>query len=121
MKRSMMQMFVKNSVSAVELYTKAFNAELLCAYQDDKGGYMHSELNAYGQILAVSEITDNVIVGNNMMFCFHFGADGEDNVKKAYEALTDGAEIHTPIGPCDFSPCMFGLIDKFGINWCLFV
>lgn len=31
-----------------------FNAEILGLYPDDNGGYMHSELNAHGQILAVS-------------------------------------------------------------------
>lgn len=48
MLRSMMQVFVKNSVEAVEVYRKAFNAELLCAYPYESGGYMHAELNAYG-------------------------------------------------------------------------
>lgn len=121
MYRSMMQMFVKGSALAVELYKRAFNAELLCAYPNDDGGYMHTELNAYGQILAVSEITEDVIAGNTMMFCFHFGAGGEDNVKAAYEVLKEGANIHASIGPCSFSPYMFGLIDKFGVNWCIFV
>ena len=69
----MMQVFVKNSMEAVALYQKAFDAELLCAYPDGSGGYMHSELNAYGQILAVSEISEDVTIGNTMMFCFHLG------------------------------------------------
>ena len=106
MYRSMMQMFVKGSSEAVEVYKRAFNAELLCAFPNDDGGYMHAELNACGQILAISEI---------MMFCFHFGDGGEENVKIAYEELKGGANIHTPIGPCDFSTYMFGLFDKFGI------
>ena len=46
---------------------------------------MHSELNAHGQILAVSESTDGLVVGNTMQFCFHFGEGGEKYVKKAYE------------------------------------
>jgi len=41
-------------------FQQAFDAELLCAYPDGSGGYMHSELNAYGQILAVSEISEDV-------------------------------------------------------------
>ncbi len=121
MLRSMMQVFVKNSMEAVALYQKAFDAELLCAYPDGSGGYMHSELNAYGQILAVSEISEDVTIGNTMMFCFHLGEGHENQIQKAYEVLKEGASNDTPVGPCDYSPCQFKLIDKFGVCWCLFV
>lgn len=76
--RSMIQAFEKESKEAVELYRKAFNAEILCTYDDGKGGYMHSELNAYGQVINVSEISEGVTIGNLMMFCFHFG-EGSEN------------------------------------------
>lgn len=121
MLRSMMQVYVKGSVEAVKFYEKAFHAEVLEVYPDDNGGYMHSEINAYGQILAVSEINENLVVGNTMQFCFHFGEGGEKNVKDAYEVLKEGATIVTDLGPCDYSSCMFALIDRFGIYWCLFV
>ena len=99
MLRSMMQVFVKNSMEAVALYQKAFDAELLCAYPDGSGGYMHSELNAYGQILAVSEISEDVTIGNTMMFCFHLGEGHENQIQKAYEVLKEGASNDTPVGP----------------------
>lgn len=51
----MMQVFVKGSAEAVELYQRAFSAELLCAYPDGNGGYMHAELDAYGQIVAMDK------------------------------------------------------------------
>ena len=59
MLRTLMQIYVKGSVEAVAVYQKAFNAEILGLYPDDNGGYMHSELNAYGQIIAVSEVPDS--------------------------------------------------------------
>lgn len=121
MLRSMMQVFVKGSAEAVELYRKAFNAEVLCAYSDGNGGYMHAELNAYGQILAISEISEDVVTGNTMMFCFHFGEGGEEKVKTAYEVLKQDAISCSPIGACDYSPCQFVLTDKFGVYWCIFV
>jgi len=120
MKRSMMQMYVKNSVEAVELYQKAFRATIGNVYRNPDGSYMHAELNAYGQILAVSEATDDIIIGNNMQFCLHFEENEVDQVKLAYEVLKNGADIVCPIGECPFSKCMFGLIDRFGINWCIF-
>lgn len=120
MLRSMMQVFVKGSFEAVDLYKKAFNAEILCAYDAGNGGYMHAELDAYGQVIAVSEITENAILGNTMMFCFHFGDGGSEKVKKAYEVLCDGATINNPPEACDYSSCQCVLIDKFGVTWCLF-
>ena len=121
MLRTLMQVYVKGSAEAVAIYQKAFNAEILGLYPDDNGGYMHSELNAYGQIIAVSEVPDNSVIGNTMQFCFHFGDGGEECVRNAYEILKDGATVCVPMGPCDYSPCMFSLIDKFGVYWCLFV
>lgn len=120
MKRSMMQVFVKESREALELYTKAFDGEVLCAYPDGKGGYMHAELKAYGQVIAVSEIAGEVLTGNTMMFCFEFGEGGENFIKKAYEVLKTGAKIENPPGKCDYSPCQCVLTDKFGVTWCLF-
>ena len=82
MLRSMMQVYVKGSAEAVHTYQRAFEAEILGLYPDGNGGYMHSELNAHGQILAVSESTDGLVVGNTMQFCFHFGEGGEKYVKR---------------------------------------
>lgn len=50
MKRSMIQVSVKGSCEALEVYKKAFDAEVLCKYPDEKGNYMHAELNAYGEM-----------------------------------------------------------------------
>ena len=55
-----------------------------------------------------------------MQFCLHFGEGEEEALKKAYEVLKNNAEILFPLGPCEFSPCMADLIDKFGVWWCLF-
>lgn len=120
MLRSLMQIYVKGSAEAVEFYRKAFDAVILGLYPDDSGGYMHSELDVHGQVIAVSELRDETAAGNTMQFCFHFGEGGEEKVRKAYGILKEGAVITDPVGPCDYSPCMFSLTDKFGVSWCLF-
>jgi PhnB protein len=119
----MMQTYVKGSDKAVEFYQKAFDAKLVSSYQNDDGTFYHAELDVYGQILAVAEANPNeeVITGNTMQFCLHFEPDYEDKVRKAYEVLKEGATINYPLSPCDYSPLMVDLIDKFGIRWCLFV
>jgi len=122
MKRSMMQIYVKQSDKAVELYQKAFDADLEASYPFEDGTYMHAELNIYGQILAVSETGDKeTVTGNTMQFCLHFGEGKEALVRKAYDVLKDGAEIIYPLGKCDYSPLMADLTDKYGVRWCIFV
>lgn len=122
MHRSMMQMYVKNSMAALAFYKKAFNAELLCEYPHEDGkGYMHAELNAHGQVLAISEAFAEVVTGNAVQFCLHFGEVGEEHVITAYEVLKDGAKIDAPMGPCPYSPLMFSLVDRYGVYWCVFV
>lgn len=121
MRRTLMQVYVQGSVAAVEMYQKAFDAQILGAYPDGHGGYAHSELDVHGQIVAVSEQAQAPVAGNTMQFCLHFGEGGEAHVERAYAVLKEGAAIHVPLGPCDYSPCMFSLTDRFGICWCLFV
>lgn len=119
--RTLMQVVVKGSEEALALYRKAFDASVLCAYANADGSYMHAELDAYGQVIALTESEEDIIVGNTMMFCFHLGKGGEDAVKKAYEVLKEEAIRCSPIGPCDYSPYQFVLTDKFGVCWCVFV
>lgn len=116
-----MQVYVKGSTEAVQLYQKAFGAKLICDYRNDDGSYMHAELDVFGQILALSESEDEKsITGNTMQFCLHFGEADKDLVEKAFAVLEQDAQILVPLGPCSFSSCMVCLIDKFGVSWCLF-
>jgi len=126
MHRSMMQIYVKNSNQAITFYQNAFGAEVLCNHQNDDGTVAHAELNVFGQILAICETRENEVnAGNSMQFCLRFGEGKEDFVKKLYAVLKeDCIKLTAPItspGECPWSPCLFGLIDKFGVNWCIFV
>lgn len=121
MLRSMMQVYVKNSVEAVELYQKAFDAKIVSEYKNENGTYMHAELDVFVQILALSEsMEEESIAGNTMQFCLHFGEADKEFVEKAFRVLEQDAQILFPLGPSFFSSCMVGFIDKFGVNWCFF-
>ena len=121
MKRSMMQVYVKGSKEALALYKRAFDGRILAEYEGDVSGYMHAELDVQGQVIAVSEANASNIIGDAMQFCFHYGEGGESYVERAYEALREGGKVVAPLGECSFSPLMACVIDKFGVNWCLFV
>jgi PhnB protein len=112
----------------VALYQKAFDAVLTASYPNEDGTFYHAELDIEGVILAMSErnsiyaITDEeTITGNTMQFCLHYGEGNEEKVRKAYDALKTDAKILMPLAPCEFSPLMTDIIDKYGIRWCLFV
>ena len=126
MYRSMMQIYVKNSSQAVLFYQKVFDAEIKCCHQNDDGTVAHAELDVCGQVLAICEARETeVVTGNTMQFCLHFGEGTEEFVQKVYGVLKeDCMQLTAPItgpGECPWSSCLFGLIDKFGINWCIFV
>ena len=121
MHRSMMQVNVKRSDRALKFYQKAFDAKVTASYPQPDGTLYHAELDVYGQILALTELSDEkAVTGNTMQFCLHLGEDKEDVVRKIHDTLKEDAEIHYPLSPCEWSPLMFGLIDKFGVNWCVF-
>lgn len=124
MLRSMMQIYSKGSVEVVELYIKAFNATLGYNVKSSDNSFYHAELDICGHTVAIAETSDinkKWITGNTMQFCFHYGEGCEDKVKQAYEVLKDDGKILFPLGPCEFSPLMTDIIDKFGVRWCLFV
>lgn len=128
MKRSMMQAYVRRSDEAVALYQKAFDAEIISSYPNEDGTFFHCELTIEGQILAVSErnredtiLDGEMVTGNIMQFCLHYGEGNEDKVRKAYEVLKTDAKILVPLGPCEYSVLMTDFIDKYGVRWCLFV
>jgi len=123
MERSMFQAYVRRSDVAAELYKEAFGLDEVADYgRHDDGTYMHAELDVFGQVLALSELPKDATpsAGNTMQLCLHLGGGKEDVVRKAYDVLQDGATIHYPLAPCDWSSLMFGLVDKHGVNWCVF-
>lgn len=122
MKRTMFQLYLKGCDEAIAFYQEAFHATVDAVYRHPENNKIeHAEITAFGQCIAFSESDTDHIRGNTMQFCFHFGEGNESLVQKAYEILSVGAQIDCPLSPCDWSPCMFSLIDKFGVNWCLFV
>ena len=122
MKRTMFQLYLKGCDEAIELYKKAFDATVDAIHRiPENNSIAHAEIRAFGQCISFMERDSESVTGNTMKFCFHFGDGNEETVKKAYEVLKDGAQIELPLGSCDWSPCIFSLIDKFGVNWLLFV
>jgi PhnB protein len=121
MPRTKLQLYLKNCDQAIKLYQKAFDATVDVIYRDERNLIAHAEINVFGQCVAFMEQGSDCIFGNTMQFCFYFNKGDEEIIKKAYDILKDGAKVELPLGPCEWSPLIFCLVDKFGVNWLLCV
>ena len=118
--RSKFQLYLKGCDEAIELYKKAFNATVDAIHRDsESNAIMHAEIQVFGQCIAFMERNTESIIGNTMQLSF--GDGNEEIISKAYEVLKDGAKIELPLGSCEWTPCIFSLIDKFGVNWLIYV
>ncbi|MCX7773257.1 MAG: hypothetical protein N2376_09125 [Clostridia bacterium] len=116
------QVYVRGSIEAVEMYCKAFGAEISFQIKDERNVYAHCELSIGGNLfLAVSEAPDNCDVSpkkawQTMAFnVYEIGS--EEAVRHAYEVLSEGGTVIDALGPCDWNPCCANLIDKYGVFW----
>jgi len=122
MSKSAFHICVKDSTKALEFYQRVFDARLLCRYDNSDGTLYHSEIEAYGQIMMITQSMEGAsVAGNTMMFVLQFEEGNESIVQKIYELLKDEAEIICPLCSCDYSPLQTDLIDKFGVHWCILV
>lgn len=117
------QVYVRGSIEAVQMYCKAFGAEISFEIKDKSGNaYEHCELSVNGQLfMAVSEAPDTCDTGKKSKWqtmAFNvYDMGSEDAVRNAYDILRDGGTVIDPIGPCPWNPCCSNLIDKFGVFW----
>lgn len=122
MRRSLFQCYVRDSLSAVEAYRKAFGAEQVAQTLSPEGVNVHTELDLGGQILAVSELSGaEPVTGSTMEIGLHFRPEEKALVTQAFEVLKSGATVLFPPGPVFYSEYMTEFIDRFGVRWCLFV
>ena len=121
MKRSMMQVYAKNSAEAWEFYKKVFpDAVETCCYKNDDGSIGHAEMTLFGQVIALAQ-WEKAGHGNAMQFCFHFDEAEKHVIDHAYKLLKEGGEVLNPLGEVDYSPYMMALTDRYGVNWCMFI
>jgi len=138
--QTMVSTYVNGSDEAIELYQKAFNANLgyTMPSKEKDCKYYHAELNIHGLKLAIAEakyVLDfydspsakatelfsqtERIAGNTMQICIYYDKGDADKIKYAYEVLREGSVAIVDIGPALGSPCVVDFIDKFGIRWVL--
>ena len=119
------QVYVMNSLEAVETYCKAFGAEVTFEIKNEaQTAYEHCELSVNGEgILAVAEAAEPYDVSaihrmklQTMTFnAFELGS--EDAVRNAFDVLKEGGVVIDEIHELPWSKCCATVIDKYGVCW----
>lgn len=121
------QVYVMNSLEAVETYCRAFGAQVTFEIKNaDKTAYEHCELSVNGEgILAAAEAPEPYDVSlihrlklQTMTFnAFELGSP--EAVKHALDVLSDGGVVVEQIHELPWSKCCATVIDKYGVCWWL--
>lgn len=119
------QVYVKNSLEAVDLYCRAFGAEVTLEMKTPAGdAYEHCVLSVNGEpFLAAAEAqnpSDVEVIHRakwqTMTFnVFEMGS--EEAVYKAFDVLSAGGVVIDPIGELPWSRCNATVIGKYGVCW----
>ena len=129
-------LFENNCEAAIKVYQEAFNAELavMMRYRDantdnaefvlknesEKELIYHAQLDFNGQrIILADNLFDKQPRGHTIYLGAFFKTEAA--VRRAFEILSDGATILSVPKSLDYTPCVAGLIDRFGIRWDLMV
>lgn len=116
--------------AALELYKKAFGAEVRVLYtnadahpedlapeENDRPEIVyHCEMYIDGQRLTLSDDPDGPAANSHpmsLLITFESAADG----KQAYEIMKEGATIIYPVQTTTYSSFFVSLIDRFGMRW----
>jgi len=129
--------FTGQANHAIKLYEKAFGAEVkvkmlysdadpkdLQYKEEEKNFVYHAQIKIGEQILMLGDDSaavpqDGAIATPNKSFLIDIVVDfdSDDELKSAYEVLSDGATITTPLCNQTYCSLTCALVDKFGGRW----
>ena len=116
---------------ALNLYKKAFNAEIGCILRyseaikedfdrelsDEEKRYIyHAELYLGDQRIMMCDNLD-VPYATRLSLSLTVTFDTKEEVKQAYDVLKEGSTTIYPMKSTTYSSCMVVFVDKFGFRW----
>jgi len=128
--------FAGQASQAIDLYTKAFGAEVNVKMRfsdanpkdwqckdEEKDLIYHSQIKIGNQIIMLADdcdaVKDGIIKtsGNSFLIDLVIQFDSDDELKAAYEVLSEGATITVPLCSQTYCSLTCALVDKFGGRW----
>ncbi len=117
--------FNGNCREAIDLYKKAFGADILTIIDSAEHGkenqIIHAEIEIHGQKLMMNDFgnSQGVTTPNGYQLVVQF--DQISQLETAYNEFAESSTILFPKQPTDYSPCVVQFIDKFGTRWAFMV
>lgn len=117
--------------SALGFYQQVFGGDLAIVTHADVGNApdpQYADRVSWGQVEAPSGfrvMAYDVYAGQpfdrgQTSFFVSVRGDDADELRTAWDALADGAQILFPIGPAPWGAPLYGmLVDRFGVTWVL--
>ena len=102
---------------AIDFYANIFEYEIKDEdiHKWDNGLIAHAEIIIFDNKLMLADVDfDN---DNFAGFSLAINLTDEDELKKIYDALSNGADIIMPLQKVEWSECYGLLKDKFGVTW----
>lgn len=121
--------FNGNCEEAINFYSKVFDAPLnpimrfgagdgSFPISDEEQGYvLYTFLNILGSVVMFSDIPKNMQPAKGNNISLSISTKTEDQTKKLFDLLKEGASVSMPLQKTFWSPCYASLTDKFGICW----
>lgn len=113
--------FNGNCREAIELYKKAFSAEVLTIIPNSTPGkeneVIHSEIRIHDQTLMLNDFGDNEGITKSSGFQLVVQFQSVEQLEESYSILSENSIIIFPKQPTDYSECVVRFIDKFGVTW----
>ena len=110
--------FNGRSEEAIDQYVKAFGAEVGVKIpypeEEHKKGLRHAEIIIHGQRVMLN---DEDYGTPDLIVIF----EDKEELMHTYEIMKEGGEVTAPMMETDYSPCVVGLTDRFGVKWGLMV
>ena len=116
---------------AIDLYKKAFNAEVACMLlykdalaedynkpiSDEQKNYVyHAEIYIADQRIMLADDIDYPFTPSTALF-LTITMDTKEDVLRAFNIMKDGCTIVTPPHSTTYSSCIVNFIDRFGFRW----
>jgi len=124
-------LYIKNTIEAVEFYKEAFGMTLGYNEKFPNGTFIHAALLKNNEeIFAVSESKNDALVDillksninqSRPTMSLGINFENEDEIKKAYKMLSTNGNVLFPLGQLPWSPLAAEVIDKFGVNWYIYI
>ncbi len=113
--------FNGNCREAIELYKKAYSAEVLTIIPNQSPGkeneVIHSEIKIHNQTLMMNDFGDNEGITQASGFQLVIQFESVEQLEESYSILSESSVTISPKQPTNYSECVVRFIDKFGIHW----